>query len=185
MQLAGILFPQRSPDAAPIFTPPVSQSFLGHAQADYGLPVNSSTGLDEAMTADMGSLSLSTINSMRNVLDVLSDVLQAVNPSDHASVEDETVVDLVNQCRSNQKRLMQMSTTTGGEELLGQVLELNDRLQSMLAKHDAVASGSPLPTQAMDFNPRSAVESNLKPMDVKEPSLKPDASPSLPLLIDI
>lgn len=56
MQLAGILFPQRSPDAAPIFTPPVSQSFLGHAQADYGLPVNSSTGLDEAMAADMGTL---------------------------------------------------------------------------------------------------------------------------------
>ncbi|KAH7865963.1 hypothetical protein Vadar_013649 [Vaccinium darrowii] len=72
-----------------------------------------------------------------------------------------------------------------GEELLGQVLELNDRLQSVLAKHDAIASCSPLPTQATDFNPRSAVESSLRPMDVKEPGLKPDASPSLPLLVEI
>lgn len=71
------------------------------------------------------------------------------------------------------------------EELLRQGLELNDRLQSVLAKHDAIASGSSLPTQATNFNPGSAVEPSLKPADVKEPSRKPDASPSLPLLIEL
>lgn len=55
----------------------------------------------------------------------------------------------------------------------------------MLAKHDAIASGSSLPTQATNFNPGSAVEPSLKPADVKEPSQKPDASPSLPLLIEL
>lgn len=52
----------------------------------------------------------------------------------------------------------------------------------MLAKHDAIASGSTLPTQAMDFNPRSAAESSLKPADVNEPSQEPVASPSLQIV---
>jgi hypothetical protein len=33
------------------------------------------------------------------------------------------------------------------EELLKQGLEINDALQSVLAKHDAIASGSPLPVE--------------------------------------
>ncbi|CAA3028442.1 Reticulon-like protein B3 [Olea europaea subsp. europaea] len=37
--------------------------------------------------------------------------------------------------------------TLWDEELLGQGLELNDSLQSVLAKHDKIASGSPLPPQ--------------------------------------
>ncbi|CAL5422854.1 unnamed protein product [Camellia sinensis] len=170
---AGVVFPKRSPDAAPIFTPPVSHSTLSHAQAGYGMPINASTRLDEAMTADMENLSLSSLNSMRNVLDLLADMLQAVNPSDRASVKDEVIVDLVNQCRSNQKRMMQMLTTTtqSDEELLSQGLELNDSLQSVLAKHDAIVSGSPFLTES---------NSNLKPTEVKEPNQTPDANTSSP-----
>ncbi|KAL7169524.1 hypothetical protein ACSBR2_034537 [Camellia fascicularis] len=168
---AGVVFPKRSPDAAPIFTPPVTHSTLSHAQASYGMPINASTRLDEAITADMENLSLSSLNSMRNVLDLLADMLQAVNPSDRASVKDEVIVDLVNQCRSNQKRMMQMLTTTTDEELLSQGLELNDSLQSLLAKHDAIVSGSPFLTES---------NSNLKPTEVKEPNQTPSANPSSP-----
>ncbi|GJN14701.1 hypothetical protein PR202_gb01556 [Eleusine coracana subsp. coracana] len=50
-------------------------------------------------------------------------------------------------CRSNQQKLMQFVSSTGDEELLKQGLEINDRLQSILAKHDAIASGSPLPVE--------------------------------------
>ncbi|CAL5335238.1 unnamed protein product [Camellia sinensis] len=182
LRRSGVVFPQRSFDTAPIFTPPVAHSTLRHAQAGYGMPSNSSTRLDEAMAAEMENLSLSSINSMRNVLDLLADMLQAVNPNDRASVKDEVIVDLVTRCRSNQKKLMQMLTTTGDEELLGQGLELNDSLQTELAKHDAIASGSPLPTQVTNLSPQSvpAHDSSLKPTEHKQPSQTPNVNRSPP-----
>jgi hypothetical protein len=36
------------------------------------------------------------------------------------------------------------------EELLGQALDLNDKLQILLEKHDAMVSGSPLPAEVTD-----------------------------------
>ena len=50
----------------------------------------------------------------------------------------------------------------------------------MLAKHDAIASGSPLPTQVANFNPRSSAShtSSPKPTDVKESSQTPTANNS-------
>ncbi|XP_027066988.1 TOM1-like protein 6 [Coffea arabica] len=152
LRRSGVGFPQRSLDTAPIFTPPMTHPTPRHPQPGYGMPSNSSTRLDEAMAAEMENLSLSNIGSMRDVLDLLADMLQAVNPSDRSAVKDEVILDLVEQCRSNQKKLMQMLTTTGDEELLAQGLELNDNLQNVLAKHDAIASGLPLPVELTNHN---------------------------------
>lgn len=140
---SGVQFPQRSPDASPIFTPPVTHP----PQANYGMPSNSSTRLDEAMASEIENLSVSMIESMRNVSDLLSEMLQQIDPNDRAAVKDEVIVDVVDRCRSNQKKLMQMLASTTDEELLGQGIELNDSLQSVVAKHDAIASGSPIPLQ--------------------------------------
>ncbi len=56
------------------------------------------------------------------------------------------------------------------EELLKQGLEINDHLQSVLAKHDAIASGAPLPveTPRKDEIPR------------EDPKIKPSAPPIAP-----
>ncbi|KAG2404549.1 TOM1-like protein [Vigna angularis] len=96
--------------------------------------------------------SMPSLDSMRYALDLLSDMLQAANPSDRAAVKEEVIIDLVDRCRTNQKKLMQMLTTTGDEELLGQGLELNDITQSLLARHDAIASGTPFPIQGASSN---------------------------------
>ncbi|XP_052176883.1 TOM1-like protein 6 isoform X2 [Diospyros lotus] len=179
---SGVVFPQRSFDTAPIITPPASHSTPSYAQASYGMPINSSTKLEEAMAAEMENLSLSSINSMRNVSDLLADMLQALNPGDRESVKDEIIIHLVNQCRSNQKKLMQMLTTTGDEELLGRGLELNDSLQIVLVKHDALASGFPLPTEASSSNSKfvEAREISPKSNGGQQPSKTPDANPSAP-----
>ncbi|XP_014497972.1 TOM1-like protein 6 [Vigna radiata var. radiata] len=147
LKRSGVVFPKRSPDAAPIFTPPPTHPNIRSMQAGYGMSSNSSKTLDETMATEIESLSMSSLESMRHVLDLLSDMLQAVNPSDREAVKDEVIIDLVDRCRTNQKKLMQMLTSTGDEELLGRGLELNDSIQGVLARHDAIASGTVFPIQ--------------------------------------
>ncbi|KAK7294810.1 hypothetical protein RJT34_17707 [Clitoria ternatea] len=183
LKRSGVVFPKRSPDAAPIFTPPPTHPMYGNMQAGYGMASSSSKTLDETMATEIESLSLSSLDSMRHVLDLLSDMLQAVNPSDRAAVKDEVIIDLVDRCRTNQKKLMQMLTTTGDEELLGRGLELNDSIQSLLARHDAIASGTPYPIQgASSSNVSTEVPSSVNQTDIKssspvESALTPKASP--------
>ncbi|XP_048319916.2 TOM1-like protein 6 [Ziziphus jujuba] len=179
LRRSGVVFPKRSLDAAPpILTPPVTPPSQGYAQPGFGMPSNSARRLDETMATEIESLSLSSMDSMRNVVDLLSDMLQAVTPGDREAVKDEVIVDLVNRCRANQKKLMQMLTSTGDEELLGRGLELNDILQNLLAKHDAIASGSPLPNQVTNVSPQrtETSASSLKQSEVRDSSPR-DLSP--------
>ncbi|XP_022733763.1 TOM1-like protein 6 isoform X2 [Durio zibethinus] len=180
LRRSGVVFPKRSSDAAPIFALPATRATLNHP--GYGMPSNSSRRLDETMATEIESLSLSSLDSMRDVNELLSDMLLAVNPSDSVAVKDEVIVDLVNRCRSNQKKLMQMLTTTGDEELLARGLELNDGLQSLLAKHDAIASGSLLPIQvtSVSSKPTEASTSN-KSNEVKNSNPAPNISPPAPV----
>lgn len=179
LRRSGVQFPRRSLDAAPIFTPPVTHPTERDPQAGYGMPSNSTRRLDEAMATEIESLSLSTMDSMRNIMELLSEMLQAVNPGSRESVKDEIIVDLVNQCRSNQKKLMQMLTTTSDEELLARGLELNDGLQIVLSKHDSIASGSPLPNQISNSNSQldKAGAPGVKQGEVNQREMKRDASP--------
>ncbi|KAK1286595.1 hypothetical protein QJS10_CPB20g00173 [Acorus calamus] len=153
LRRSGVEFPRRSPDAAPIFTPPVAHPMIRHPQPGYGMPSNSSIRLDEAMASEMGNLSLSDLDSMRGIVELLTDMLKAVDPNDREGVKDEVILDLATQCRSNQKKLMQLLSTTGDEKLLEQGLSLNDNIQSLLARHDAIASGHPLPIEAAISTP--------------------------------
>ncbi|KAG8481385.1 hypothetical protein CXB51_026147 [Gossypium anomalum] len=136
LRRSGISFPERSPKAVPILTPAPKH------HPCHGMPSNSSRRLDEPTDTERLGL-----DSLKDVMDLLADMLHAVNPRDPTAVKDEVIVDLVNQCRLNQKKLMHTLTTTGDEELLARGLELNDVVQSLLAKHDAICSGSPLTMQ--------------------------------------
>ncbi|CAN6332721.1 unnamed protein product [Urochloa humidicola] len=140
LKRSGVMFPRRPVDAPPIFTPPA-------AHQAHGSPRYPSGSLNGRITSDVETLSFEGLNNIRNAAELLRDMVNALNPADHMAVKDEIITDLVNQCRSNQQKLMQFVSSTGDEELLKQGLEINDGLQSVLAKHDAIASGSPLPVE--------------------------------------
>lgn len=55
------------------------------------------------------------------------------------------------------------------EELLGQALDLNDRMQILLGKHDAIASGSPLPDEETDIMNESSAETTSTPVATGAP----------------
>ncbi|KAI3447840.1 hypothetical protein Pfo_004505 [Paulownia fortunei] len=180
LRRSGVEFPRDPPNAAPILTP-VTHPISRHPHPG-GIPSSSSTMLDEVMLP--GNLSLSIINSMCGVVDLLNDMLQAVDPSDRSAVNDELIVDLVERCRANQRKLMQMLATTGDEQLLGHGLELNDSLQSVLGKHDAITSGSPLPPQVTNVKPEAVEkhDSSLKLAEVVTPNATSNSDPSAPAL---
>lgn len=69
------------------------------------------------------------------------------------------------------------------EELLDRGLELNDNLQIVLAKHDAIASGSLMPTQVnyLDPQPSEGYSSNIKSTEAEDSC--PSSSSKAPVLV--
>ncbi|KAM3404723.1 hypothetical protein ACQJBY_007683 [Aegilops geniculata] len=164
LKRSGVMFPRRPMDAPPIFTPPVT-----HQSQPYGSPAYPTGSLNDRMASDVETLSSGDLDNIRDATELLSDMVNALNPADRMAVKDEIVTELVSQSRSNQQKLMGFVSSTGNEELLKQGLEINDRLQSVLAKHDAIASGSPLPieTPRRDEIPR------------EDPTPQPSAPPAV------
>ncbi|BAD73447.1 putative VHS2 protein [Oryza sativa Japonica Group] len=160
----GAVFPRRPIDAPPIFTPPAT-----HTSQSYGSPRYEAGSLNEIMSSDVETLSLGDLNNIRNVTELLCDMVHALNPSDHMAVKDEIITDLVSQCRSNQQKLMQFVSSTGNEQLLKQGLEINDRLQNIISKYDIMASSTHL---AVEAPPADNVEA-----PKEDPAEKPSAPP--------
>ncbi|PKU68048.1 hypothetical protein MA16_Dca022957 [Dendrobium catenatum] len=136
----GAVFPQRSERSAPIFTPPQTQPLTSYPpnlrNANYGEDLSESSA-----PPDFPTLSVTEIQNARGIMDVLAEMLNALDPGNREGLRQEVIVDLVEQCRSYKQRVMQLVNSTSDEELLSQGLTLNDDLQRVLAKHDAIAAG--------------------------------------------
>ncbi|TVU26293.1 hypothetical protein EJB05_28832 [Eragrostis curvula] len=157
LRSAGVDFPPREENSVPLFTPPQTQP-LRHPHL---YPPPGQSYEDAAIQASLQSsapsapaLSLSEIQSARGIVDVLDEMLNALDHRHPEGVREEVIVDLVGQCRSYQSRVMDLVNTTGDESLLFQALGLNDELQRVLQRHDDIAkgvrpsAGGPLPVSA-------------------------------------
>ncbi|URE48908.1 VHS and GAT domain containing protein [Musa troglodytarum] len=136
---AGAVFPQRSERSAPIFTqqtPPLGSNPLSVQSPDY-----QNEAPESSVASHFPALSLTEIQNASGIVDVLAEMLNAVDPGNREGLKEEVIVDLVSQCRTYKQRVVDLVNTTSDEELLSQGLALNDNLQKVLAKHDAIAAG--------------------------------------------
>ncbi|KAL5850445.1 hypothetical protein ACOSQ4_008458 [Xanthoceras sorbifolium] len=139
---AGAVFPQRSERTAPVFTPPQTQPLASIPQNIRNLD-NQQEAAESSAEAEFPTLSLTEIQNARGIMDVLAEMLSALDPSNKEGLRQEVIVDLVEQCRTYKQRVVHLVNSTSDESLLCQGLSLNDDLQRVLAKHEAIASGKP------------------------------------------
>nr|CAB3446374.1 unnamed protein product [Digitaria exilis] len=171
----GAVFPERTNGSVPIITPPQTQPLQ-----NYPPPVRISQQEEPALSIpDFPALSLTEIQNARGIMDILSEMLDALDPGNREGLRQDVIVDLVDQCRSYKQRVVQLVNSTSNEELLCQGLSLNDDMQRVLAKHDAIAAGIAIRVE----KPKSLqqqIESSAtrKPDDAKEPVQRSSASTS-------
>ncbi|XP_022153689.1 TOM1-like protein 4 isoform X2 [Momordica charantia] len=134
---AGIDFPPREENSVPFFTPPQTQPIVHQPAAAF-----EDAAIHASLESDASGLSLPEIRNAQGLADVLMEMLGALDPKKPEGVKQEVIVDLVDQCRSYQKRVMLLVNSTGDEELLCQGLALNDTLQRVIKQHDDIANGT-------------------------------------------
>jgi hypothetical protein len=141
----GAVFPQRSESAAPVLTPPQTQPLSSYPQHLRGaINNNNEEPESSAEPSEFPTLSLSEMQNARGIMDVLSEMLNAIDPQNKEGLKQEVIVDLVDQCRAYKQRVVHLVNSTSDESLLCQGLALNDDLQRLLARHESLASGNPI-----------------------------------------
>lgn len=110
-------------------------------------------GGGEKQPASQIVLDSSIIQKASSVMEVLREVLNAMDPKRPEGATDEFVLDLVEQCSFQKQRVMHLVMTSQDEKVVTQAIELNDQLHKVLAKHDAylsVRTGSTSPALCND-----------------------------------
>ncbi|KAK9291306.1 hypothetical protein L1049_019251 [Liquidambar formosana] len=83
----------------------------------------------------------SIIRKAGTALEVLREVLDAVDSQHPEGAKDEFTLDLVEQCSFQKQRVMHLVMTSRDEKVVSRAIELNEQLHQVLARHDALLSG--------------------------------------------
>ncbi|XP_065008912.1 TOM1-like protein 3 isoform X2 [Musa acuminata AAA Group] len=136
LRAMGVEFPPRTENTAAIFT---QTHPVPHQPAT---SVYENMALESSLQSDVSAFSLQDLQNARGIADVLSEMLNALDPKNPEDLRQEVIVDLVEQCHSYKKHVMLLVNSTGDEELLFQGLALNDDIQLVLERHDNMSKGT-------------------------------------------
>nr|GEU29514.1 TOM1-like protein 4 [Tanacetum cinerariifolium] len=136
LKAARVEFPPREENSVPLFTPPQTHPIV-HPTSVY-----EEAAVQASLETDASGLGLSEMVNAEGIADVLMDMLSALEPKNPEDLQQELIVDLVDQCRSYQTRVMTLVDSTSDEELLSKGLALNDTLMHVLGRHDEIAKGA-------------------------------------------
>lgn len=151
---AGVQFPQRPP-AVPPNNPTQQQTNTSQNGV-----IRLSEQEDVARVEPQILPESSIIEKASNALEVLKEVLDAVDPRHPEGARDEFTLDLVEQCSFQKQKLMHLVLSSRDEKIVCRAIELNEKLQKVLARHDALLSGQFMSAQNQ-FNGEEAGMSRL------------------------
>ncbi|CAL0325228.1 unnamed protein product [Lupinus luteus] len=93
----------------------------------------------------------SIIQKASNAIEVLKEVLDAVDAQNSQGARSEFILDLTKQCSLQKQRVMHLVMTSRDERIVSRAIELNEQLQKVLARHDNMLSGK-VTTTTNHFN---------------------------------
>ncbi|XP_051151245.1 TOM1-like protein 9 isoform X2 [Andrographis paniculata] len=173
----GAVFPQKLESSAPVFTPPQTHPLSSNPQHMHNSEL-SQKSVGSSADTELPTLSLTELQRARSIMEVLTEMLNALDPGNIEGLKQEVVVDLVDQCRTYKRRVAHLINSTSDESLLSQALALNDDLQCLLAKHGSIACGA---VSSKIEQPRPELSRALVPSttnDAKQPEKGTTTSPS-------
>ncbi|XP_028115695.1 TOM1-like protein 9 isoform X2 [Camellia sinensis] len=170
---AGAVFPPRTERSAPVFTPPQSQPLTSYPHNIRAREYQQEAA-ESSAEAEFPTLSLTEIQNARGIMDVLSEMLNAIDPGNKEGIRQEVVVDLVDQCRTYKQRVVHLVNSTSSTSNAGagkqQQLPATNGLPTISTKVNPkmdLLSGD-------DFNSPSA-ENSLAIVPLGEPQTSPVA----------
>lgn len=143
---AGVQFPQHPHVTPP--TVPASKTQAKPLSAQESLFQRCENGERQATAQLIPDSSI--IHKASSVLEVLRDVLNALDPKRPEGATDEFVLDLVEQCSFQKQRVMHLVITSRDEKVITQAIELNEQLEKVLTDHDSLLSVHATPTSCID-----------------------------------
>lgn len=132
---AGVKFPHQR--AVPISSNGVHDSPPAKEQT-VAQPEKIATVMDGPNPPDF-----SILEKAGTALEVLREVLAAIDTRHPEAAKDEFTLDLVEQCSFHKEKVMQLAMTSRDDNLVSQAIDLNEQLQRVLTKHDALVSIEP------------------------------------------
>ncbi|CAN8251749.1 unnamed protein product [Cochlearia groenlandica] len=157
---AGVKFPQRPNSTPPVVVSAqvVPRNTLNEQLASARNEVPATTQQRESQTSSPSSI----LQKASTALEVLKEVLDAVDSQNPEGAKDEFTLDLVEQCSFQKERVMHLVMTSRDEKSVSKAIELNEQLQRILSRHEDLLSGQiTMPIRSTTSN---GYHSNLEPI---------------------